>query len=127
MGTVNPAASVDGLPESRHVIRSSGGRRRRSDWLGRAHPRNRAINIIVSGQDRLRTLQRRMRTKYLSALGRRVRGRREQLSLSQATLARRAGVHLNVVGRLERGVYNPSILRLLAIARALRVQLQTLI
>jgi transcriptional regulator with XRE-family HTH domain len=68
-----------------------------------------------------------MRKKYLSALGGRVRIRRERLSLSQATLATKAGVHPNVVGRLERGIYNPSVLKLLAIARALRVQLRELL
>jgi transcriptional regulator with XRE-family HTH domain len=68
-----------------------------------------------------------MRIKYLSALGGRVRIRRELLSLSQTALAWRAGVHPNVVGRLERGIYNPSILKLLAIAGALRVQLRELV
>jgi XRE family transcriptional regulator, regulator of sulfur utilization len=68
-----------------------------------------------------------MRLKYLSALGGRVRIRRERLSLSQTELARRAGVHPNVVGRLERGSYNPSILKLKAIAGALRVQLRELV
>jgi transcriptional regulator with XRE-family HTH domain len=67
-----------------------------------------------------------MRTECLSALGGRVRTRRERLSFSQTTLARRAGVHPNVVGRLERGIYNPSVLKLLAIARALRVLLRDL-
>jgi transcriptional regulator with XRE-family HTH domain len=68
-----------------------------------------------------------MRNTYLAALGGRVRTRRERLSLSQTTLARRAGVHPNFVGRLERGIYNPSVLKLLAIAGALRVQLRKLI
>jgi transcriptional regulator with XRE-family HTH domain len=68
-----------------------------------------------------------MRKKYLSALGGRVRIRRERLSLSQAALASKAGVHPNVVGRLERGIYNPSILKLLAIAGALRVRLRELV
>jgi transcriptional regulator with XRE-family HTH domain len=68
-----------------------------------------------------------MRKKCLSALGGRVRIRRERLFFSQTTLARKAGVHPNVVGRLERGIYNPSVLKLLAIARALRVQLRELL
>jgi transcriptional regulator with XRE-family HTH domain len=68
-----------------------------------------------------------MRTKYLSALGGRVRIRRERLSFSQTTLARKAGVHPNVVGRLERGICNPTVLTLLAIAGALRVPLHELV
>jgi transcriptional regulator with XRE-family HTH domain len=68
-----------------------------------------------------------MQAKYLSDLGGRVRTRREQLSLSQTELARRAGVHLNLVGRLERGIYNPTVLKLLAIAGALRVPLHQLV
>jgi transcriptional regulator with XRE-family HTH domain len=68
-----------------------------------------------------------MRTEYLSTLGATVRTRRERLSLSQTSLARRAGVHPNVVGRLERGIYNPTVLKLLAIAGALRVPLRDLV
>jgi transcriptional regulator with XRE-family HTH domain len=68
-----------------------------------------------------------MRTEYLTTLGGKVRTRRERLSLSQTTLARKAGVHPNVVGRLERGIYNPSVLKLLAIAGALRVPLRDLV
>jgi DNA-binding XRE family transcriptional regulator len=85
------------------------------------------INIIVCRQDRQRILQRCMRDKYLSILGGRVRVRRERLSLSQTMLARKAGIHANVVGRLERGIYNPSVLKLLAIADALRVPLRKLL
>jgi len=68
-----------------------------------------------------------MSTKYLATLGGRVRTKRRRLSLNQTTLARRAGVHPNVVGRLERGIYNPSILKLLAIAGALRMRLRDLV
>jgi transcriptional regulator with XRE-family HTH domain len=68
-----------------------------------------------------------MHTKYLSALGGRVRMRREGLSLSQSTLARKARVHPNVVGRLERGIGNPTVLTLLAISTALRVPLRELV
>ena len=91
------------------------------------HYLRRAIDIIVSRHSRTRNLQSGMSTRYLSALGGRVRARRKQLSLSQTTLARRAGVHPNVVGRLERGIYNPSVLKLLAVAGALRVRLRDLV
>ena len=86
-----------------------------------------AIHIIVSGHHRTCNLQSGMSTDYLSTLGGRVRTRRKRLSLSQTTLARRAGVHPNVVGRLERGIYNPSVLKLLALAGALRVRLRDLV
>jgi putative transcriptional regulator len=68
-----------------------------------------------------------MRAEYLSTLGGRVRTRRERLGFSQTTLAQRAGVHPNVVGRLERGTYNPTVLKLLGIAGALRLPLRDLV
>jgi transcriptional regulator with XRE-family HTH domain len=68
-----------------------------------------------------------MRTKYLSLIGRKVRRRREQLSLSQSTLALRAGVHTNVIGRLERGLSNPTVLTLVAISQALRTSITRLV
>jgi len=52
----------------------------------------------------------------LRSLGEEVRERRKQRNLSQEALAHQAEVHPNVVGRLERGSYNISVLTLLAIA-----------
>ena len=52
----------------------------------------------------------------LRGLGEEVRERRQQRNLSQEALAHQAGVHPNVVGRLERGSYNITVLTLLAIA-----------
>ena len=58
-----------------------------------------------------------MRTRtILRCLGEEVRERRKQRHLSQEALAHQAGVHTNVVGRLERGSYNITVLTLLAIA-----------
>ncbi len=58
-----------------------------------------------------------MRTRtILRSLGEEVRERRKQRNLSQEALAHQAGVHPNVVGRLERGSYNITVLTLLAIA-----------
>ncbi len=58
-----------------------------------------------------------MRTRtVLRSLGEEVRERRKQRNLSQEALAHQAGVHPNVVGRLERGSYNITVLTLLAIA-----------
>jgi transcriptional regulator with XRE-family HTH domain len=55
----------------------------------------------------------------LRCLGEEVRERRKQRNLSQEALAHQAGVHPNVVGRLERGSYNITVLTLLAIAMKL--------
>lgn len=59
----------------------------------------------------------------LRSLGEEVRERRKQRNLSQEALAHQAGVHTNVVGRLERGIYNPTVLILLAIAMKLNTSL----
>jgi len=55
----------------------------------------------------------------LRTLGEEVRERRKQRNLSQEALALQAGIHPNVVGRIERGIYNPSVLILDAIAMKL--------
>ena len=55
----------------------------------------------------------------LRSLGEEIRERRKQRNLSQEALALQAGVHPNVVGRIERGIYNPSVLVLNAIATKL--------
>ncbi len=65
-----------------------------------------------------------MRTRpILRSLGEEVRTRRKQRLLSQEALAHEADVHTNVIGRLERGIYNPSVLTLLSIAVALEASL----
>jgi transcriptional regulator with XRE-family HTH domain len=61
--------------------------------------------------------------KVLMGLGAEVRWRRKSLDLSQARLAQLAQVHVNVIGRLERGVYNPSVTVLCWIAAALDTSL----
>ena len=58
----------------------------------------------------------------LRALGEELRERRKKLRLSQEALAHDAGVHRNVIGRLERGIYNPSVLTLHSIAHRLGVR-----
>jgi len=62
----------------------------------------------------------------LRALGGEVRRRRVQRNLSQEALAFESGIHPNVVGRLERGSYNPTVLLLVAIAVTLEVTLAEL-
>ena len=55
----------------------------------------------------------------LGRIGTEVRRCRQMLDRSQAALAAKAGVHPNVVGRIERGTYNPTVMTLEAIAGAL--------
>jgi XRE family transcriptional regulator, regulator of sulfur utilization len=62
----------------------------------------------------------------LRCLGEEVRERRLQRKLSQEALADLAGIHTNVVGRLERGTYNPTVLTLLSIALKLNTSLEEL-
>jgi len=62
----------------------------------------------------------------LRSLGQEVRERRKQRDLSQEALAHLAGIHTNVVGRIERGIYNPTVLILLAIAMKLNTTLPEL-
>jgi len=62
----------------------------------------------------------------LRSLGEEVRERRKQRNLSQEALAHLAGIHTNVVGRLERGIYNPTVLILLAVAMKLNTSLAEL-
>jgi DNA-binding XRE family transcriptional regulator len=62
----------------------------------------------------------------LSGIGAEVKRRRDRLGLTQIKLAGEAGVHPNVVGRLERGSYNPTVLVLCRIAGALETTLADL-
>jgi transcriptional regulator with XRE-family HTH domain len=59
----------------------------------------------------------------LRSLGQEVRARRKERHLSQEALALNADIHPNVVGRLERGIYNPSVALLYAIAVELNTSL----
>jgi len=69
-----------------------------------------------------------MATKhFLKSLGEEVRQRRDSLTLSQEALAHGAGLHRNVIGRLERGTYNPTVMTLLAIVGELDISLSELV
>ncbi len=57
----------------------------------------------------------------MRAIGDRVRHLRQQNDLSQDGLAEAAGMHRTYIGHLERGTINPSWQTLLAIARALKM------
>jgi ribosome-binding protein aMBF1 (putative translation factor) len=61
------------------------------------------------------------------SLGREIRARRKQRGLTQELLAPMTGVHVNLLGRIERGTANPTFERLLAIARGLDVSLGQMI
>jgi transcriptional regulator with XRE-family HTH domain len=62
----------------------------------------------------------------LRALGEEVRERRKHLRLSQEKLADLADIHMNVVGRLERGEYNPTVKLLAKVALRLDTSLSDL-
>jgi len=63
----------------------------------------------------------------LANIGAEIRRRRELLELTQLKLAKKSRVHANVIGRLERGTYNPSVTVLCGIAEALRASVTDLI
>ncbi len=63
----------------------------------------------------------------MKAVGRRVRQLREAQGLSQAALAKRAGVTKITVLRTERGYYSPSLSTLERLAKALGVKVKDLI
>jgi len=65
-------------------------------------------------------------TTVVMAIGAEVKRRRQLLKLSQVKLAKKAGVHPNVIGRLERGTYNPTVMVLHGIAAALNASLADL-
>ena len=62
----------------------------------------------------------------LRGLGKEVRDRRKRRNLTQEELAFEAEVHPNVIGRLERGIYNPTVTVLSAIAVQLKTPLHEL-
>lgn len=68
-----------------------------------------------------------MGNKILATLGRRVRDRRIALGLSQEKLGELAGLHRNLIGLIERGETNPTLLNLSRLAKALRMSLVDLL
>jgi transcriptional regulator with XRE-family HTH domain len=72
-------------------------------------------------------LSRTQKTTALTGIGSEIKRRRQKLGISQAALATKAGVHSNVVGRTERGTYNPSVLALDGIAAALNASMVDLL
>jgi transcriptional regulator with XRE-family HTH domain len=67
------------------------------------------------------------RNLVLNRIAVEVKRRRLALNLTQIKLADKAGVHHGVIGRLERGIYNPTVLILSAIAAALNAPIVDLL
>lgn len=65
--------------------------------------------------------------RTLKTLGRRVRERRTAKGLSQEKLAELTGLHRNLIGLIERGETNPTILNVQKIAKALGVSASELL
>jgi transcriptional regulator with XRE-family HTH domain len=69
-----------------------------------------------------------MATKHiLKALGEEIRFRRNSLQMSQEELADKAGLHRNLIGRLERGEENSTVMTLVSIAVRLDISLSELV
>ncbi|MBX3350121.1 MAG: helix-turn-helix transcriptional regulator [Nitrospira sp.] len=62
-----------------------------------------------------------------SGLAKRLKQLRTERGLTQAALAKRAGVTLSYVGRLEIGMHDPQLSSLRKLARALKVKVGALI
>jgi transcriptional regulator with XRE-family HTH domain len=58
--------------------------------------------------------------------GRRIRGLREAMGISQEELADRAGMHRTYLGGIERGERNPALKNISALAKALEVDIAEL-
>lgn len=64
--------------------------------------------------------------KSLQTLGREIKRRREELTLSQEKLAEKCGFDRTYVSMLERGVRNPSLLNLIKLAQGLETSVSQL-
>lgn len=65
--------------------------------------------------------------KLLKTFGRSVRSLRKQRGLSQEDLAEVCGLSRNYISDIERGVRNPGLLVMVALAKALKVPLRELV
>lgn len=65
--------------------------------------------------------------KYYAELSKNMRIERARLNISQLQLAEMADVSLETVNLIERGAVNPRLCTIIAIAKALNVDLNTLI
>ncbi len=63
----------------------------------------------------------------LNELAKRIRNRRYEMEMTQEELAEKADLHVNYVGEIERAKRNPSLICLVALAKALQVSPKELI
>ena len=66
-------------------------------------------------------------TDYFKQLAKNMRVERARLNISQFKLAEMADVSLDTINMIERGVGNPKLCTVISIAKALNVDLNTLI
>ena len=64
---------------------------------------------------------------FLRAIGARIRQLRERAGVSQEALAAEAGIDRSYMSGVERGIRNFSVLKLQAIAKALKVSVRELV
>lgn len=67
------------------------------------------------------------RAAILHEFAKRIRNRRHAMEITQEELAEKAELHVNYVGEIERAKRNPSLVCLLALAKALEVSPKELI
>lgn len=65
--------------------------------------------------------------KYYEKLAKNMRVEHAKRKISQLNLATKAGISLDTVNMIERGVANPTLFTIISIAKALDVDLNTLI
>jgi transcriptional regulator with XRE-family HTH domain len=66
-------------------------------------------------------------SEYYKELAKNMRIERARLNISQLKLAEMADVSLDTINLIERGVGNPKLCTVIAIAKALNVDLNTLV
>ena len=59
--------------------------------------------------------------KTTKEFGLRIKNRRREMALSQEELGEVAGLHRTYIGHLERGEVNPSLINILRVAKALKI------
>ena len=64
--------------------------------------------------------------KFKKTLGLNIKNKRRDMSLSQVGLAKTAKIERSYLGKIERGLGNPSLAKLLAIAKSLKTDLKKL-
>ncbi len=65
--------------------------------------------------------------KTTREFGTRIRTLRKELAMSQEELGEVAGLHRTYIGHLERGEVNPSLINILRVAKALKVDPSNLV